>query len=352
MPLSDRQNFLRNASFAGPEWIPSHVHISGATWNELGVELDEVLLRHPVLFPGYEKRQEKPTPAPCEHERYTDAWGCVWQQEIDGLAGIVVEHPLDDWSKLDDYVPPDSMVQGERDLMDWDAQRKRNAEAKQKGQLTSGGVTHGFLFMRLYYLRGFENLMMDFATGEPRLHRLIEMIVKHTRTIVDQYLSMGIDVMEFADDLGTQTASVLSPEMFHKWITPAYKEVMQPCREAGCQVGLHSDGHTLELTDEFIEAGVTITNPQDLVNGIDNLAREVKGRMCIRLDIDRQSIIPYGTGKEIHDLIEEEVRKLGSPDGGMELIAGIYPPTPPENIDALCSAIEELRTWWWDGRGG
>jgi uroporphyrinogen-III decarboxylase len=30
---------------------------------------------------------------------------------------------------------------------------------------------------------------------------------------------------------------------------------------------------------------------------------------------------------------------------------GIYPPTPPENVDALCSALEEFRTYWWDGRG-
>ena len=351
MPHTDRENYLRNASFEGPEWIPGRVSISGATWNELGEELDDVLVRYPTLFPGFKKGQRKAKTEEHKSESIIDAWGCVWQIELDGLAGIVVGHPLDDWSKLDDYEPPDPLVQMDTAPADWEAKRKGIANAKQKGQLTSGGVAHGFLFMRLYYLRGFENLMMDFATEEPKLHRLIEMIVKHTRTIVDQYLSMGIDVMEFADDLGTQTASVLSPETFHKWITPAYKEVMQPCRDAGCHVGLHSDGHTLELTDEFIESGLTITNPQDLVNGIDNIAREIKGRMCIRLDIDRQRIVPYGTRDEIRDLIEEEVRKLGSPEGGLEFIAGIYPPTAPENIDALCSALEEFRTYWWDGRG-
>ena len=33
------------------------------------------------------------------------------------------------------------------------------------------------------------------------------------------------------------------------------------------------------------------------------------------------------------------------------LLAGIYPPTPPRNVDALASAFEEFRTWWSDGRG-
>jgi hypothetical protein len=107
----------------------------------------------------------------------------------------------------------------------------------------------------------------------------------------------------------------------------------------------------MELMDAFVECGIDIINPQDLCNGIDNLAREVKGRMCIRLDIDRQTIVPYGTRQEIRALIEEEVRKLGSPQGGLEMIAGIYPPTPPQSVHALCDAMEEFRTFWWDGRG-
>ncbi|MBN1351378.1 hypothetical protein JXJ21_18315, partial [candidate division KSB1 bacterium] len=73
----------------------------------------------------------------------------------------------------------------------------------------------------------------------------------------------------------------------------------------------------------------------------------VKGRMCIRLDIDRQSIVPYGSRAEIRELIEEEIRKLGSPKGGLEMLVGIYPPTPPENVDALCCAFEEFERYFW-----
>ena len=59
----------------------------------------------------------------------------------------------------------------------------------------------------------------------------------------------------------------------------------------------------MELVDILIECGATIVNPQDLVNGIDDLAREVKGRVCIDLDIDRQKIVPFDTPAEIRDLI-------------------------------------------------
>ena len=32
--LSERENYLRNASMKGPEWIPMRVVLSGASWNE------------------------------------------------------------------------------------------------------------------------------------------------------------------------------------------------------------------------------------------------------------------------------------------------------------------------------
>jgi len=355
MALTDRENYLRNASMTGPEWMPCRVSISGATWDQLREDVEDVLVRHPILFPGFQKGRRDYSkqdfgPGHRAGERFTDAWGCVWLSEINGIAGQVIECPLEDWTRFDAYHAPDPLVQGDRGPADWPAARERIARARKEGRLTSGGVPHGFLFMRLYYLRGFNNLMLDFASDEPRLHELIRMLVDHNRTIVRQWLDMGVDMVRFGDDLGTQTASMISPPMFHKWITPAYTALMQPCRQAGAHVFLHSDGHMLELMDELIAAGVSIVNPQDLCHGIDNLVREVKGRVCICLDVDRQKIVPFGKPREIRALIEEEVRKLGSPQGGLELIAGIYPPTPPENIDAVISAMEEFRTHWWDGR--
>jgi uroporphyrinogen decarboxylase len=118
-------------------------------------------------------------------------------------------------------------------------------------------------------------------------------------------------------------------------------------KKKGALVYLHSDGKTLDILEDQIEAGVDIVNPQDLCNGIDNIAKRIKGKACIQLDIDRQKIVPFGTRKEIFELIEEEVRKLGDPRGGLEFIAGIYPQTPPENIEALCEALEKYRTYWW-----
>jgi len=162
-----------------------------------------------------------------------------------------------------------------------------------------------------------------------------------------RWLECDLDVLYFGEDMGTQTAALISPAMFRQWFAPYYKELFDLCHQAGTRVYLHSDGHVLEMVDDWIRCGVDIVNVQDLCNGIDHLAREVKGRICLSLDIDRRRIVPFGTRREIHDLIEEEVRKLGSPRGGLELVCGIYPPTPPENFDAVCEALCKTRRYWW-----
>lgn len=356
MPMSYRENYLRNVRLGGPEHMPCTVSISGGAWNMWRGEMEDVCSRHPLLFPGFEKGKRDFDhwdfgPAHRAGEDFRDAWGCVWHSDIDGIEGVVVEHPLADWGRLPAYRAPDADLQRDRGPADWDAAARQAADARASGQIASGSLAHGFLLMRMYYLRGFENLMLDFAAGEPRLQDLIDLINGHNRVLVDRFLSMGVDLMHFGEDLGTQTASLISPAHFRRWILPAYKSLIAPCRERGVLIGSHSDGYIMELIDILLEAGLDMVNPQDLCNGIDNLAREVKGRVCIKLDIDRQSVVPFGTPADIRALIGEEVRKLGSPRGGLEMVCGIYPPTPPRNVDALCCALEDFRTWWFDGRG-
>ena len=356
MHFNERDNYIRNATFQGADYIPSAIHISGASWDQWRDDMEDVVARHPRLWPGFEKGKQDWNrtdfgPAHTIGQPFTDAWGCTWETSTNGIEGVVTDAPLKTWADFDTWEAPDPLKTADRGPVDWEAIAQSVADARERGEVTRGGVPHGFFFMRLTYLRGFENMMMDMAYDEPRLWELIDVLYRHNRVLVDQFLAMNVDIMEFAEDLGAQTASVISPEMFRKYCRPTYEKLIQPCRERGILVGLHSDGYIMDLVDDLIIAGVTILNPQDLCNGIDNLREALKDRVCIRLDIDRQTVLPYGTPQEIEELIELEVRTLGSPRGGLELIAGIYPPTPPDNVHALACAIEKYQTYWADGRG-
>jgi hypothetical protein len=85
---------------------------------------------------------------------------------------------------------------------------------------------------------------------------------------------------------------------------------------------------------------------QDLVNGLDWIAERLAGQVCIDLDIDRQSITPYGRPAQVDALVREAVEKLGSRQGGLMMIYGLYPGVPLENAKALMDAMERYTAYY------
>jgi hypothetical protein len=109
---------------------------------------------------------------------------------------------------------------------------------------------------------------------------------------------------------------------------------------------MHTDGCIVPIIGDLIECGVGILNPQDLVNGLDNLARLAKGRVSMDLDVDRQSVTAFGTPDEIRRHIAECAERLGSPTGGLSMVYGAYGGTPVENVEAVLIGMQEnCRRW-------
>ena len=129
-------------------------------------------------------------------------------------------------------------------------------DEKENGQPTRGWGSS--LFDRLYYLRGFENLMIDFATDNPYLPGLIEMLTEYEVKLAKQWISMGVDAIWFHTDIGMQDRLMIHPEQFRKYIKPMFSEIFHTCRDAGVHVLLSSDGRLLDIVGSCIfekEAG-------------------------------------------------------------------------------------------------
>ena len=91
--------------------------------------------------------------------------------------------------------------------------------------------------------------------------------------------------------------------------------------------------------------GVNVINPQVRANGLDNLARVCKGKVCVDLDLDRQ-LFPFCTPADIDHHVRQAVETLGSPAGGLWLRAEIGVDVPLENVEAVCSALEKYRAYY------
>jgi uroporphyrinogen decarboxylase len=90
---------------------------------------------------------------------------------------------------------------------------------------------------------------------------------------------------------------------------------------------------------------VQIINPQIRANGLDNLVRTCKGKVCVNLDLDRQ-LFPFCKPADIDRHVREAVEALGDPAGGLWLQAEVDDGVPLENVEAICAALEKYSTWF------
>jgi hypothetical protein len=324
----------------GDGTIPCHAGIDQLAW-DAGLDrhrdrLAAVAARCPnVAFgmPGGTGRKSR--------ETVTDRWGCVWLYNEVANDGQCIRAPLADWSAWPSYRMPDP-----DDYHDWGALRADMQKRRSQGELTSVGVEHGFLFLRLTYLRGFQGLLEDIADESDAVLELLDNMGTFWVRVAERMADLQPDFVGFPDDLGMQHSLPMSPASWRKLLKPIYTRIFRVVREAGATVHMHTDGFIVDIIPDLIDCGVGILNPQDLVNGLDSLERLAKGRVSLDLDIDRQSVTVFGSPEQVRCHIAECAERLGSPTGGLSMIYGAYGGTPVENVEAVLLGMQENHDRW------
>lgn len=316
--MTSEENRWRAIQFKQPQWIPVSVSLMPATWAKYREALEDIVLEHPLIFWNYKRGwiNFDEFGESYQEGTYVDDWGCVWENVAAGLDGLVVGHPLPNRNDIHAFEPPQGHA----------------------------GLPHGFMFMRLYYLRGFEEFMLDVAEEPPELQLLINKVLKYNLQELAWHLREKPKIFYFGDDLGNQERLPIHPDKWNKYLKPCFQQIFAKCHAENCTVYLHTDGHILEIIDSLIECGVDVLNPQVGANGLDNLARIAKGRVAINLDLDRQ-MFPFWSPQQIDEHIHEAVEKLNLPEGGLMLSAEAEPDVSLENIKAICVALEKYRTY-------
>jgi len=316
------QDRIKALTFDYPEVIPIGVSILPAAWIKHRDALQAIVDRHPLIF-GHESRDRRDYDAVSGHYvagRHVDAWGCVWENVAQGLDSIVKQHPVPTREDVHRLQPPEE----------------------------DAGFPHGFMYLRLADLRGFEQIMMDFAEEPPELQMLLDIVLAYNlRQATKRLEALGDDdrIVYFGDDLGMQTSLPMSPRKWRKYLKPCFATIYQPFVDSGRFIYMHTDGHIVEIITDLVDCGVSVINPQVRANGLDALAQVCKGRVCVDLDLDRQ-MFPFGTPADIDAHVREAVETLGSPEGGLWLKAEVGPDVPLENVEAICQALETYRGYY------
>ena len=337
--MTGKENFYRQMALEDNDPIVrTGVGIAYPVWDQYKERLNWL-----EGFSKYASVGISRSPGTKPYTEVTNNWGERWIYPLDSLDGICIQHPIASWDELKTYRPPDPDA-----FTDWKQTKINFQKNNEQGHVNHGGTDHGFIFLRLTYLRGYANLMMDIADERPEMLDLIKIVEDYWFEIVKRYVECGVNAIGFGDDMGMQTSLPISLEHWRKYIKPSYQRIFKYCRVNGVHTSLHSDGYIVDIIPELIECGVSSINPQDLVNGLDNIRRLAWRKVYIHLDIDRQNITVFGTPEEVDAHILNCIKTLGSPKGGMSMVWGVYPGTPIENIEACVRALDKYATYWVD----
>ena len=182
---------------------------------------------------------------------------------------------------------------------------------------------------------------MDLSEEEEDTLDLLNRLGEFNLAQIRHFLKADVDMIRIPEDLGMQNGPMLSPAMFREYIKPIYQRMLEPVRQAGKIIHMHSDSDIRTLVDDIIDGGVDVINLQDRVNGVDWIGKKFRGKTCVDLDIDRQKITPFGTPAEIDAYIRYCVETVGCKEGGLLMIYGLYPGVPLSTVKALMDAMKK-----------
>ena len=203
-------------------------------------------------------------------------------------------------------------------------------------------VANGNIFETSWYMRGFEQMFMDFLLNPELVHgimqRVADFYVEHFRKMLSAARG-GVDLVFTADDIGDQKGLLVSLEMWEEFIKPYHVRLNEVIHEFAVKVIYHSDGSVMKAVPGLIDMGIDVLQAlQFSADGMDpvELKKTYGDQLCFQGGVSVQTTLPFGSPEDVRREVEELIGVLGR-NGGYILgpSHAIQAGTPPENIVAM-----------------
>jgi uroporphyrinogen decarboxylase len=193
---------------------------------------------------------------------------------------------------------------------------------------------------------GFELFSMAMYDAPEELGRIMDAYSEHQRRICQVYADHDLaPAYQVSCDIGFKGTLLFSPDYLRREMIPRLKYEIEPVKNAGMKVVLHSDGDITEMLDDLVDAGIDGINPLETTAGMDLAAVKKRyGKNLTLVGNGHPNVLMFGSRDEIRDDIKRCLRD-GAPGGGYFFDTGageIMPGLPVENILAAFGALREF----------
>jgi uroporphyrinogen decarboxylase len=241
-----------------------------------------------------------------------DDWGCQWQKTDLKNMGQVIGHPLENWSALPTYHPPNP--------------RNPYYFARIEDGIKDAGdryvviTSHFTLFERLHMLHGFARTLEDFYLEPEKTHQLLDIILENKIAHLDEAARRfggRVNGIFLTDDWGTQQNTFVSEEVFREFFFRRYKQLFDSIHAHGWHVILHSCGKVNRFVPLFIEMGADVLNMQQpQAYGLVEFGKQFAGKVCFLTTVDIQSTLPRQDPQAVRTEARQLVEHWSTPEGG------------------------------------
>jgi uroporphyrinogen decarboxylase len=188
-------------------------------------------------------------------------------------------------------------------------------------------------------LVGMENLMAYFLQEPAFARDVLHHIMDFHLGIARHYVALGVEYVQFTDDLGTQRGPLLGPRIVEEFLVPEYERLARFYKERDVLVGFHSCGNVASVIETLVRLGVDALNPiQATANDLDALRARTQGRMALQGGVNSATVME-GPPDRIAAEVHERIRQLGQ-RGGYFCCEDQSLPYPVAHLAALRDAVE------------
>lgn len=347
--MTNRENFLSMIRRQGYEWAPVQFHLCphlqqlckerlhtqdyvsyfGMPWR--WVE-DLRLADHDVeQYRQFYKR-------PLAEGADLDIWGVGHEKSPNSMHMTYMRHPMEDMGTLEEV-----MTYPYPDYASADGSHQAAQVQAIKGQdLIALGDMQTTIWETAWYLRGMEELFCDMMEENEIAAFLLDKVTQLSVIRARAYAKAGVDVLFLGDDVGMQHTTMMSVELYCKWIKPRLKRVIDEAKKIkpDILVFYHSCGFIEPMIPHLIEAGIDVLNPiQSECMDFAQIHTKYGDQISFHGTVGTQTVMPHGTPKEVKETVWRNLDIAGK-KGGLFVAPThmLEPEVPFENILAYVDA--------------